>query len=56
MQSKAKLFIDAVAPGMFFFTDRMTQGHEVSPEITSVVNQNYKLVDEVQGIRIYLRK
>jgi hypothetical protein len=56
INSNAKLFVDAVAPRMFFFTDRETQGHEVFPEIAKVINENYRLVDEVQGVRIYLKK
>ncbi|GCL54289.1 hypothetical protein NIES3806_16280 [Microcystis aeruginosa NIES-3806] len=56
INSNAKLFVDAVAPRMFFFTDRQTQGHEVFPEIARVINENYRLVDEVQGVRIYLKK
>jgi hypothetical protein len=56
LQSKAKVFVDAVAPEMFFFTSRETQGHQVFPEIANIVNQNYKLVDEVKGVRIYVKK
>ncbi|MFM7476158.1 MAG: hypothetical protein ACKO2T_10620 [Microcystis aeruginosa] len=56
INSNAKLFVDAVAPRMFFFTDRETQGHEVFPEIARVINENYRLVDEVQGVRIYIKK
>jgi hypothetical protein len=56
INSNAKLFVDAVAPRMFFFTDRETQGHEVFPEIARVIKENYRLVDEVQGVRIYLKK
>ncbi|MFN7198120.1 MAG: hypothetical protein ACK5UL_00475, partial [bacterium] len=56
INSNAKLFVDAVAPRMFFFTDRQTQGHEVFPEIAKVINENYRLVDEVQGVRIYIKK
>jgi hypothetical protein len=41
---------------MFGFQDRETQGHEVFPEIASVIKENYRLVDEVQGVRIYLKK
>jgi hypothetical protein len=45
-----------VAPKMFGFNDRKTQGHEEFPEIAKIVNQKYKLVDEFQGVRIYLKK
>jgi hypothetical protein len=56
INSNAKLFVDAVAPKMIGFKDRETQGHEVFPEIARVINKNYRLVDEVQGVRIYLKK
>jgi hypothetical protein len=56
INSNAKLFVDAVAPRMFGFQDRETQGHEVFPEIARVIKENYRLVDEVQGVRIYLKK
>ncbi|MFM2025814.1 MAG: hypothetical protein RLZZ339_527, partial [Cyanobacteriota bacterium] len=53
INSNAKLFVDAVAPRRFLFTDRKTHGHEVFPEIARVIKENYRLVDEVQGVRIY---
>ena len=56
INSNAKLFVDAVAPRMTRFKDRETQGHEVFPEIARVIKANYRLVDEVQGVRIYLKK
>ena len=56
INSNAKLFVDAVAPRMFGFQDRETHGHEVFPEIARVIKENYRLVDEVQGVRIYLKK
>ncbi|MFM7351647.1 MAG: hypothetical protein ACKO1G_00930, partial [Microcystis aeruginosa] len=56
INSNARLFVDAVAPRMTGFKDRQTQGHEVFPEIARVIKENYRLVDEVQGVRIYLKK
>ncbi|WP_149975094.1 hypothetical protein [Microcystis aeruginosa] len=56
INSNARLFVDAVAPRMTGFKDRETQGHEVFPEIARVIKENYRLVDEVQGVRIYLKK
>jgi hypothetical protein len=56
INSNAKLFVDAVAPRMIGFKDRKTHGHEVFPEIARVIKENYRLVDEVQGVRIYLKK
>lgn len=56
INSNAKLFVDAVAPRMTVFKDRKTQEHEVFPEIARVIKENYRLVDEVKGVRIYLKK
>jgi hypothetical protein len=56
INSNANLFVDAVAPKMTRFKDRETYGHEVFPEIARVIKENYRLVDEVQGVRIYLKK
>ena len=55
LKSNASLFVDAVAPGMFFFQDRQRQGHEVFPEIANIIKNNYKFVDEVGGVRLYLK-
>lgn len=41
---------------MTVFKDRKTQEHEVFPEIARVIKENYRLVDEVKGVRIYLKK
>jgi hypothetical protein len=56
INSNARLFVDAVAPRMTGIKDRKTHGHEVFPEIARVIKENYRLVDEVQGVRIYLKK
>lgn len=54
--SKAKLFVDAVSTEMFAFHNRKTQGHEAFPEVKKFVQENYTLIDEVTGVRIYTRK
>lgn len=54
--SKAKLFVDAVSPKMFAFHDRKTQGYESFPEVKKFVQENYTLIDEITGVRIYSRK
>jgi hypothetical protein len=58
LNSKPRLFIDSIAPNCdyCFFKNEKTQRHEKFPEIAKVVSQNYKLVDEVQGVRIYVKK
>lgn len=51
--SNASIFVDAVAPGMFAFTERSIHSFERFPEIAAVVLDNFELVDEVEGVRIY---
>ena len=53
IKSKATVFVDAVSPKMFFFHDYKTQGHEAFPEVAKVIHERYKLVEEVNGVRIY---
>jgi hypothetical protein len=53
VKSQPAVFVDAVSPKMFYYHDRQTEGHEAFPELARVVAQNYKLVDEVDGVRIY---
>ena len=57
LNSNPKLFIDSISPDCkyCYFRDKETRRHENFLEIAKVVSQNYKLVDEVQGIRIYVR-
>lgn len=56
LNSGANIFVDAVAPGMFYFKNRETQGYEAFPEVASIVKKYYTFVDEVQGVRIYVRR
>jgi hypothetical protein len=50
------IFVDAVAPGAFGFNNREKEGHENFPEVASIVKEHYKLADEVNGTRIYVKK
>jgi hypothetical protein len=54
-KSKPRLFVDVVAPGSFGFIDRQNQAHEAFPEISEFVQKNYRLVEDVNGIRIFVR-
>jgi hypothetical protein len=54
--SKAPIFLDAVGVGNFAFQNRPSQGHEISRELTDYVRQQYQLVDDIYGTRIYVRK
>jgi hypothetical protein len=55
-KSNPTLFIDAINQNGFHFTNRATQAHEMFPEINFFIQENYNLVEEVNGVRIYLRK
>jgi hypothetical protein len=50
------VFVDAVGPNRFAFTHRETEGHEISRELTSFVEQHYDLAKDVNGFRIYVLK
>ncbi|MBV9657718.1 MAG: hypothetical protein JO295_06370 [Verrucomicrobia bacterium] len=50
------VFMDAVAPVAAGFQDRAVFGLETFPELARYVGENYALRDEVQGVRIFVRK
>ena len=54
-RSDAVLFVEAVAPTMKFFANRDSVGFEKFPMVAAVVERDFKLVDEVEGVRIYQR-
>lgn len=53
--SRPPVFVDAVGPGAFVFTDRERQAHESFPELAAFIRQNYTLVLEQLDARIYAR-
>ncbi len=52
-KSSASVFVDAVSPKMFTFHDPKTQEHEAFPELNKIITEKYKLVDNIDGVRIY---
>jgi hypothetical protein len=38
---------------MFTFHDPKTQEHEAFPELNKIITEKYKLVDNIDGVRIY---
>ncbi len=54
-RSKPPVFVDAVAPGSFIFTDHRMFGYETFPALATYVDENYHLVHEIRGIRIFVR-
>ena len=51
--NEPEYFLDAVAPVSFAFTERSTQGLESFPELSQLVHGSYRLVTEVDGIRLF---
>jgi len=53
VKSSAPVFVDAVSQKMFTFHDPKTQEHEAFPELNKIITEKYKLVDNIDGVRIY---
>jgi hypothetical protein len=56
LNSRADIFVDAVAPGRFAFYNRKTEGFDAFPEVRGIVEKYYNFAEEVSGVRIYVRK
>ena len=53
-QNRPLFFVDAVAPDQFvMMTKREEHGHEQVPEVRDFVAENYTLIEEIDGVRIY---
>jgi len=50
------VFVDAVAPEGFAFTDRALFGYETFPALAQYIDEHYQLQAEINGIRIFVRK
>jgi hypothetical protein len=50
LKSKSKVFVDAMAD------EKKIYRYDAYPEIATVIENNYRMVDEVEGIGIYVRK
>ena len=48
------IFIDAVGPHSFMYNNRMRQGHENFYLLDNFIEENYKLVSEIDSVRIYV--
>ena len=54
-RNRPPVFIDTVGPGNFVFQDRAS-GHESFPALRDYIAQNYNLVADTDGTRVYARK
>jgi hypothetical protein len=53
-RNRPLVFVDAVAPDQFvMMTKREEHGHEQVPEVRDFVAENYTLIEEIDGVRIY---
>jgi Malectin domain len=50
------VFADAVGPLRLAYEDRATQGYESVPELRGFVDANYDLMDDVQSVRLFVRR
>lgn len=55
VRNRPPIFIDAVGVGNFVYEDRAKCGHETFPALRDYVDQNYYLVRDLNGTRIYVR-
>lgn len=53
--NKPEVFIDVSSPGKFLYDSEKTR-HEMFPLIKNYIEQNYYLVEIVDGVRIFLRR
>lgn len=49
------VFVDAVGTGNFLYEDRAECAHETFPDLRDYIANNYRLIDDVEGTRIYVR-
>jgi hypothetical protein len=55
VRSRPPVFVDAVGPGNFVYQDRAQDAHETFPELRAYIADNYHLVGDIEGSRIYVR-
>lgn len=55
-RSRPALFVDAVGPGLLFFSNRADAGHEIFPALKEYVEQRYTLLADAHGARVYARR
>lgn len=48
-------FADAVGPGAFYFTNRVTQGHESFPPLRDYIQTHYVQLADFSPVRLYIR-
>jgi hypothetical protein len=54
--ARPAVFVDAVGPDAFAYTDRATTGYETFPELQEAVARDYRLIADIDGARVFVRK
>ncbi|MGA3017274.1 MAG: hypothetical protein ABSF62_09160 [Bryobacteraceae bacterium] len=54
-RSKPAVFVDAVGPGDFTYTDRSVAGYETFEELRQAVARDYRQAAEIDGARLFVR-
>jgi hypothetical protein len=54
-RSKPALFVDAVGPGDFTYTDRSEAGYETFEELRQAVARDYRQAADIDGVRLFVR-
>lgn len=55
VRNRPVVFLDAVGPGSFAYTDRSLHGHEIFPALADHVREHYALLVDLRHARIYAR-
>lgn len=55
-RSRPAVFVDAVGPGLLFFSNRADAGHETFPTLKEYVSQHYTFLTDAYGARVYARR
>jgi hypothetical protein len=54
-RSRPPVFVDAVGPGNFCYTDRTVAGYETFADLHALIERNYRQVAELEGTRVFVR-
>jgi hypothetical protein len=55
-RSRPAVFVDAVGPGDYYYTDPSVAGYETFPALRAEVDGNYDFVGPIDGARLWVRK
>jgi hypothetical protein len=54
--NRPELFLDTVVPGSFAFADPKAYGIETFPELEKFIADQYRLDQEIEGRRLFIRR